>query len=158
MAFSKITNKISELIEKWEPLLKELPEEVYLTKRNWQNRSIIQVLGHMVDSASNNHQRLVRLQYTRNLVFPDFRQVNDLWIAIQDYQHADWNNMIQLWKFFNLHIIHVIQSVNLNKLENYWNDFEGTKVTMEQMIEGYLWHLELHLKEIQVVLNQNNPS
>lgn len=158
MAFSKITNKISELIEKWEPLLKELPEEVYLTKRNWQNRSIIQVLGHMVDSASNNHQRLVRLQYTRNLVFPDFRQVNDLWIAIQDYQHADWNNMIQLWKFFNLHIIHVIQSVNLNKLENYWNDFEGTKVTLEQMIEGYLWHLELHLKEIQVVLNQNNPS
>lgn len=154
MPFSKITNKISELLEKWEPILSELPEDVYLTKRNWQNRSIIQVLGHMVDSASNNHQRIVRLQYNKKLGFPDYRQVNDLWIAIQDYQHADWNNLIQLWKFFNLHIIHVIQSVNLNKLENFWNDFEGTKVTLEKMIEGFLWHMELHLKEIQVVLDE----
>ncbi|MEE4285201.1 MAG: hypothetical protein V2I31_03600, partial [Mariniphaga sp.] len=82
------------------------------------------------------------------------RQDNDLWIAIQDYQHADWNNMVQLWKFYNLHIIHVIQLVDLNKLENYWEDFEGTRVTLEKMIEGYLWHLELHLKEIEVVLDK----
>jgi hypothetical protein len=98
---------------------------------------------------------MVRLQYNKELVFPDYRQDNDLWITIQNYQDANWQNIVQLWKFYNLHIIHVIQSIDLNKLENYWNDFEGTKVTLEQMIEGYLWHLELHLKEIQVVLNEN---
>jgi hypothetical protein len=48
----------------------------------------------------------------------------------------------------------IIQAMNLNKLENYWNDFEGTKITLEQMIEGYLWAMELHLKEIEVVLNE----
>lgn len=156
MAFSKITGKIAELTESWTHILEKLPEEMYKNKRNWQNRSIIQVVGHMIDSASNNHQRIVRLQYNKKLVFPDYRQHNDLWIAIQDYQHADWQQTVQLWKFYNFHIIHIIQYIDLNKLENYWNDFEGTKVTLEQIIEGYLWHLELHLKEIQTVLSEKS--
>ena len=156
MTFRNITKKITELTENWVPILEKIPDEVYKNKRNWQNRTILQVMGHMIDSASNNHQRIVRLQYNKKLVFPDYTQENDLWIAIQDYQHANWHDTIQLWKFYNFHIIHVIQSIDLNKLENYWNDFEGTKVTLEQMIEGYLWHLELHLKEIQVVLDDKN--
>jgi hypothetical protein len=154
MPYSKITNKIAELTEIWVPILEKLSDDVYKNKRNWQNRSIIQVVGHMIDSASNNHQRIVRLQYNKQLVFPDYRQNNDLWIAVQDYQHADWQNIIQLWKFYNLHIIHIIRAMDLNKLENYWNDFEGTKITLEQTVEGYLWHLELHLKEIEVVLEE----
>lgn len=69
-------------------------------KRNKQNRTIKQILGHLIDSASNNHQRMVRLQYSKDLLFfPDYRQDNDLWIALQDYQNEDWNNLIQLWKF-----------------------------------------------------------
>jgi hypothetical protein len=155
MIFRKITEKITELTDHWVPILENLPDDLLMNKLNWQKRSIKQVVGHMVDSASNNHQRMVRLQYNKELVFPDYRQDNDLWIAFQNYQDANWQNIVQLWKFYNLHIIHVIQSIDLNKLENYWNDFEGTKVTLEQMIEGYLWHLELHLKEIQVVLNEN---
>jgi hypothetical protein len=155
MIFRKITEKITELTDHWVPILENLPDDLLMNKLNWQKRSIKQVVGHMVDSASNNHQRMVRLQYNKELVFPDYRQDNDLWITIQNYQDANWQNIVQLWKFYNLHIIHVIQSIDLNKLENYWNDFEGTKVTLEQMIEGYLWHLELHLKEIQVVLNEN---
>jgi hypothetical protein len=155
MIFRKITEKITELTDHWVPILENLPDDLLMNKLNWQKRSIKQVVGHMVDSASNNHQRMVRLQYNKELVFPDYRQDNDSWITIQNYQDANWQNIVQLWKFYNLHIIHVIQSIDLNKLENYWNDFEGTKVTLEQMIEGYLWHLELHLKEIQVVLNEN---
>jgi hypothetical protein len=158
MSFSCITGKISVLIYTWVPILEKLPDHVLMNERNWQNRSIKQVLGHMIDSASNNHQRMVRLQYTKKLVFPDYRRDNDLWIAIQDFQHEDWNNLVQLWKFYNLHIIHLIHSFDTACLDNYWNDFEGTKVTLEQMVEGYLWHMELHLKEIQVVLNQNNSS
>jgi hypothetical protein len=158
MNYSTITEKIEGLIATWVPLLEELPENILSEKRNWQNRTIKQVLGHMIDSASNNHQRMVRLQYTKKLVFPDYRQDNDLWIAIQDYQHENWKNLIQLWKFYNLHMIHLIQSVDVSCTDNYWNDFEGTKVTLNQMIEGYLWHMELHLKEIQVVLEQNRPQ
>lgn len=149
MNFTTTISGIQASIATWEPVLIHLPEEVIMNRRNKQNRTIKQILGHMIDSASNNHQRMVRLQYNSELIFPDYRQDNDLWIALQDYQNANWQDLIQLWKFFNLHVIQVIKAIDTTKLENFWCDFEGTKVTLQQMIEGYLWHLELHLNEIQ---------
>ena len=147
--FSYITDGIAKVVETEERLLNDLSVEVITQRINRQNRTIKQILGHLIDSASNNHQRMVRLQYSKDLLFfPDYRQDNDLWIALQDYQNADWANLIQLWKFYNLHIIHVIHSVDATKLDNYWCDFEGTKVTLKEMIEGYLDHLHLHMKEI----------
>ncbi len=151
-SFIDITSGIAQIIEHWEPILESLPVETITERRNAQNRSIRQILGHLVDSASNNHQRMVRLQYNENLVFPDYRQDNDRWIAIQDYQSADWNNLVQLWKFFNLHMIQVIEKVNPETLDHTWTDFEGTVVTLEQMITGYLDHLYLHLNEIQELI------
>ncbi len=104
--FSKITEGIYHVIETEEKILTGLQNDTITLKRNKQNRTIKQILGHLIDSASNNHQRMVRLQYSKDLLFfPDYRQDNDLWIALQDYQNEDWNNLIQLWKFFNLHII-----------------------------------------------------
>lgn len=131
--FSPITEGIYNVIETEGKVLTSLPEETITQKRNRQNRTIKQILGHLIDSASNNHQRMIRLQYSKDLLFfPDYRQDNDLWIALLDYQHTDWNNLIQLWKFFNLHIIQVIKSVDQTKLDSYWCDFEGTKVTLKE--------------------------
>ena len=148
--FKLITDGIKKVIDAEEGFLSALPVDVITLRRNSQNRSIKQILGHLVDSASNNHQRMVRLQYCKDLLFfPDYRQDNDLWIALQDYQNADWENLIQLWKFFNLHIIQVINSVDLSKLDSYWCDFERTKFTLKEMIDGYLDHLHLHIREIK---------
>lgn len=151
--FTAITTGIARVIETEEGLLNSLSVEAITLRRNSQNRTIKQILGHLIDSASNNHQRMVRLQYSKDLLFfPDYRQDNDLWIALQDYQHTDWHNLIQLWKFYNLHIIQVIQSVDKSKLDSYWCDFEGTKVTLKDMIEGYLDHLLLHIGEIHELM------
>ena len=148
--FKLTTDGIKKVIDAEEGFLSALPVDVITLRRNSQNRSIKQILGHLVDSASNNHQRMVRLQYCKDLLFfPDYRQDNDLWIALQDYQNIDWENLIQLWKFFNLHIIQVINSVDLSKLDSYWCDFEGTKVTLNEMIYGHLDHLHLHIREIK---------
>ena len=151
--FTAITTGIARVIETEEGLLNSLSVEAITLRRNSQNRTIKQILGHLIDSASNNHQRMVRLQYSKDLLFfPDYRQDNDLWIALQYYQHTDWYNLIQLWKFYNLHIIQVIQSVDKSKLDSYWCDFEGTKVTLKDMIEGYLDHLLLHIGEIHELM------
>jgi len=127
--FSHITDDIAKVIETEERLLNDLSVEVITLRKNKQNRTIKQILGHLIDSASNNHQRMVRLQYSKDLLFfPDYRQDNDLWIALQDYQNADWANLIQLWKFYNLHIIQVIHSVDVAKLDHYWCNFEKCKI------------------------------
>lgn len=146
--------EIQNLLNQWEPKLLALPEDLITQRRNHQNRTIKQLLGHLIDSASNNHQRMVRLQYNNNLTFPDYTQDNDLWIAIQDYQHSDWKNLVLLWESFNLHIIHLIKTIDTSKLTNYWTDYEGAKVTLEDMIKGYPWHLNLHINDL--INNRND--
>ena len=154
MGFSIVTNGILKYIDTWELKLIDLPVDVITNKRNNQNRTIKQILGHLIDSAANNHQRMVRLQYNDKLDFPDYQQDNELWIALQDYQNADWDTTIQLWKFYNLHMIQVIKSVDQTKLDNSWQSFENITVTLKQMIDGYLGHIELHFNEIQELIDQ----
>ncbi|WP_029901888.1 hypothetical protein [Prevotella sp. 10(H)] len=153
-------NNISllSLIEKWEPKLQALPENVITHRKNSQSRTIRQILGHMVDSASNNTHRIIHLQYRASpLIFPDYANVgnNDRWIAIQNYQTEDWNNVIQLWKYTNIHIVHVIRNVNPDKLGNEWISALGDKVSLKDMIMDYLHHFELHLSEIDELISQN---
>lgn len=146
--FQDTADRIEKLISAWQVKLLQMSDELIVSKRNTQNRNIKEIVGHMIDSAANNHQRIVRLQYTETLDFPDYRQDNDTWIGIQKYQEEDWSLMINLWKYYNLHLVHLFTVVDSECLTNEWTDFEGANVSLGEMIEGYLVHLELHLLEI----------
>ena len=155
--FETSYQKIRELLEVWEPRLLALSEEVISNRKNIQNRSIRQILGHLFDSASNNTHRIVHLQYRENpMSFPNYATEgnNDRWIAIQDYQHEDWRNLVQLWKYANFHLIHVIRNVDLSKLENQWIGSETKMISLRENIEYYLPHFELHLKEMEELIDQ----
>ena len=88
------------------------------------------------------------------LVFPDYTQDNDLWIALQDYQHEDWHTLVMLLKYYNEHICHLIRSVDETKLDNYWIDYEGNRVTLAAMIRGYIGHLNLHIGQIHELIDE----
>lgn len=151
--FATVIEEIIALERKWENIFITLSPEATTRKKNKQGRTIKQILGHMIDSASNNHQRMVRLQYSAELDFPDYSMQNDQWIAIQNYQDEHWITLVQLWKYFNLHIAHLISHVNKDTLDNSWTDCDGEKVTLRKMISGYLDHLKLHLGEIEEMIS-----
>lgn len=150
--FASIIEEIIALVRRWENIFITLSPETTTKNKNKQDRTIKQILGHMIDSASNNHQRMVRLQYTPKLDFPDYTLQNDQWIAIQNYQKEHWITLVQLWKYFNLHIAHLISHVDKAALKNSWTGSDGEKVTLGQMIHGYLSHLKLHLSEIEELI------
>ncbi|HEX7583605.1 MAG TPA: hypothetical protein VF373_02860 [Prolixibacteraceae bacterium] len=155
--FEISSQTILQLLEEWEPRLLALSEEIISNRKNSQDRSIRQILGHLFDSASNNTHRIVHLQYRENpLSFPNYatKGNNDRWIAIQDYQHEDWHNLVQLWKYSNLHLIHVIRNVDESKLENQWISSETKLVSLRENIEYYPQHFELHLKEMEELINK----
>ncbi|HET6556164.1 MAG TPA: hypothetical protein VFG54_02555 [Prolixibacteraceae bacterium] len=155
--FESSCQSILELTNEWEPRLISLSEEMISNRTNSQNRTIRQILGHMVDSASNNTHRIVHLQYRESpCSFPNYATEgnNDRWIAIQDYQHENWHNLIQLWKYSNLHLVHVIRCVNLSKLSNQWQSSDTKLISLEENIEGYLPHLVLHLNEIDELIGE----
>src|ERR1035437_3851029 len=102
--FEPITAGIITLMDLWEEKLLKLPANVITERRNSQNRTIKQILGHLIDSASNNTHRIIHLQYQNTPVeFPNYASNgnNDRWIAIQNYQNENWENLVQLLKSMN---------------------------------------------------------
>jgi hypothetical protein len=154
--FSTISNEINTIVSEWEPKLSSLSQEVITLFKNSQNRTIKQIVGDMVDSASNNTHRVVHLQYQPSpVVFPNYATSgnNDRWIAIQNYQEENWADLVQLWKFSMLHFCHVIKNVDDSKLENEWIAAPDRKISLEAIIFDFLPHLKLHLAEIDALIN-----
>lgn len=155
--FESIGRELLALVEEWEPKLLALPKDVITGRRNSQNRTIKQIVGHMVDSASNNTHRIVHLQYQKSpLIFPYYASHgnNDRWIAIQNYQQEDWSNLVQLWKYSNIHIVHVMQNINAAKLQNEWISGSNEKISLKAMVADFPRHFKLHLNEIDELINK----
>jgi hypothetical protein len=149
--FEPVIHELQTLIDAWEPKLLNLSNDVITKRRNIQNRSIKQILGHMVDSASNNTHRIVHLQYQKSpFNFPNYASNgnNDRWIAIQNYQEEDWRDLVQLWKYSNLHVASIIQYIKTEKLDNEWIASIDKNVSLREMVIDYLRHFKLHLSEI----------
>ena len=117
----------------------------------------IEILGHLVDSATNNHQRFVRAQFTDDLVFGGYDQDN--WVSSQRYHDESWPDLIQLWSSYNLHLVHIISVIPPDKLtkprEKHNLDQIALKpvpqdkpATLEYLIRDYLDHLRHHLDQI----------
>ncbi len=117
--------------------------------------SVKEVIGHLVDSASNNHQRFVRLQVDDSLFFPDYSQDNDAWVSIQGYQEASWHDLLALWRYFNLHIAHVIRTVDEDCQDHIWVVDEDTAVTLGELMIDYLRHLQDHLQRIKNLMDRS---
>ena len=153
--YESITREIVSLIEIWEPKLLALPAATITGRRNSQNRTIKQIIGHLIDSNSNNTHRVIHLQYQSSpLIFPNYATFgnNDRWIAIQDSQNEDWHVLIQLWKYSLLHYCHIIKNINDSKLENEWIAGPDQKITLKTMVLDFPRHLKLHLNEINELI------
>ncbi|MBK5722944.1 DinB family protein [Dysgonomonas sp. Marseille-P4677] len=158
-SFESNNQDLINLLNEWEVKLLALPIEVITLRNNKQQRTIKQIVGHLIDSASNNTHRIVHLQYQENpLIFPDYAHFgnNDRWIAIQNYQTEEWKDLVELWKYSNKHLIHIIRNVNNEKLNNEWIDALGNRISLQSMIVSYLSHVKLHLSEIEELINQEH--
>ncbi|WP_051445440.1 DinB family protein [Desulfocurvus vexinensis] len=101
-----------------------------------------EIVGHLIDSASNNHQRFVRLQFGSLEHFPPYEA--EPWVAAQRYAEADWTSLALLWKAYNDHLLHVIQGIPEAALANAWQHPDGPK-TLEFLVRDYYAHLSLHV-------------
>ena len=147
--WDRLASDIEDAVnESWQ-MLKSLPNETLLARPGLGEWSVKEIVGHLIDSASNNHQRFVRLQVTDGLVFPDYSQDNDSWVAIQSYQAADWDDLLALWRHFNLHLARVIRTVDVQCIDHIWVIDEDTTITLGELMTDYLRHLKDHLQHIK---------
>ena len=108
-----------------------------------------EVVGHLIDSASNNHQRFVRAQQTTSLSFPPYEQNH--WVASQHYNERSWNDLVALWHAYNSHLAHVIANIDDRHLATQCVIESSNPVTLEFLAADYVAHLRHHLAQVGVV-------
>jgi len=105
-----------------------------------------QTLGHLIDSAANNHQRFVRAQLESPLHFPGYAQ--EQWVEAQNYQQESWGYLVGCWAGCNRHLLHVIAQIPAEKLTRLCVIGGSAPVTLEFLAKDYVRHLEHHLAQI----------
>jgi hypothetical protein len=115
-----------------------------------------QVIGHLVDSACNNHRRFVLAREQKDLVFPGYDEKK--WAAAQAWEHAEWNDLLELWRLYNLHLARVISETpselaheprsphSLDRIA--WRTLPADQpATLAYLMRDYVGHLRHHLAQ-----------
>jgi hypothetical protein len=134
--------------------ISEAESEVRPAPDQWSAKEI---LGHLIDSAANNHRRFVQAQLKDDLVFAGYAQ--ESWVVVQQYQRASWAGLISLWRAYNMHLAHVVSSIPEDALKQRrrqhtldriaWQTVsEDTPVSLEYLIRDYYAHLQMHLEQL----------
>jgi len=116
-----------------------------------------QVLGHLIDSAANNHQRFVCARFVEDLAFPGYDQ--ERWVRAQHYDGEAWQTLVELWRLYNVHLAHIVDHIPESVLLRprlphtldviAWQPVKADEpVTLEYLIRDYIGHLQQHLAQL----------
>jgi len=151
------STRLAEAVERATPRLLALSDAAAATPPAPDKWSPKQIIGHLIDSASNNHGRFVRAQLDDDLVFPGYEQ--ERWVDAQRYNDAPWADLVALWRGFNLHIARVMASTpddvahrprarhNLDAIA-FRTVPRDRPATLAYFMDDYVDHLEHHLAQI----------
>lgn len=104
-----------------------------------------EILGHLIDSATNNHQRFVRAQFEElPIIFYD----QDNWVKCGYHQTADRDQLIDFWQLYNKQLVHILKQIPEERLQRICVMQDKTEVTLEFLIDDYVRHLLHHLNQI----------
>ena len=103
-------------------------------------------LGHLVDSAANNHIRFVRASIEPNFRGPGYQQ--DGWVSTHGYQDMPWADLLDFWNRYNIFLARLIRRIPENLMERKCVVGESQPVTLQFLIEDYILHMQHHLDHV----------
>ena len=106
-----------------------------------------EILGHLIDSAANNHQRFVRAQFADPFIWPGYDQ--RAWVPVHRYRERPWAELVDLWAALNRHVAAVIEAVPAQKLQTSCIIGDSEAASLEWWMRDYLRHLKHHLAQLE---------
>ena len=142
----ELASELMRLIESTEGELRALSQRDVGEPRKPGSWSRLEILGHLIDSAANNHQRYVRVQAVDELRFPGYDQ--EAWVACQDYRSCEWAGLVDLWVAYNRHLAHVLDAMPPAKLDAHCRVGESQAGPLRELVDQYLEHTRHHLAQL----------
>ncbi len=146
MRFHPIAADLNSSVAKALPLLAKLSEAETSARPAPDKWSKREILGHLIDSASNNHQRFVRAALEGKLVFPSYDQ-NRL-VELERFQDAEWSVLVKLWGNYNRFLAHVIRNLPEPSFDAMCAIGDHKPVTLGFLCQDYVRHLKHHLEQL----------
>lgn len=140
----KAISQLEYLINSVPNLLAEINENDFSAKPLPEKWSKKEILGHLIDSATNNHQRFVRGQFEDK---PEIRYDQNNWNRCSFYQEIEVKQLISFWTTYNKHLLEIIKRITNENLAKQVKVGDNL-LTLEFLIVDYVAHLEHHLKQI----------
>jgi len=144
---------MTEAITRFELILKNAPQrlvdisdETAGLKPDPARWSKKEILGHLIDSAANNHQRFIRAQFAPMLEIPSYEQ--ESWVKANAYASEQWPDLVNLWLLLNRHLLHVVKNMPSEAAQNQISIAGNPPVALYAVIVDYLRHMNNHLAQI----------
>jgi hypothetical protein len=128
-----------------------IPASLTDIKPRPEDWSIKQIACHLVDSASNNHQRFTRLQRTQCLDFPAYE--TEPWVDVEKPEALPWKDLLGLLKLYNVFILHLVRNIDPACLGNVWV-VGGESKTLEFLARDYYRHIDWHLAHLETRIHE----
>jgi DinB superfamily len=144
--FSPIASDLGRTVAQAKPLLLKLDNADTSARPSPDKWAKKEILGHLLDSASNNHQRFVRASLQGSLTFPGYDQ-NAL-VDLQNFAEIDWNFLVDFWAAYNRFLAHVINNLPAEAAKVACNIADHEPATLEWIASDYVAHLKHHLNQI----------
>ena len=138
-----IAREIRITVDEVSDLLSRMTPDQVSSKASPDNWSKKEILGHLIDSAANNHQRFVRAACNAAATFPPYNQTD--WVRIQRYNESEWVGLVALWSAYNHHLSDVIERIPDDALSAPCNIGKEEPAPLEFVIRDYLRHVRHHL-------------
>jgi hypothetical protein len=113
--------------------------------KKWSKKEII---GHLIDSACNNQQKFVRLLLSEQPHIEFVGYAQDDWVAVQCYQKAKWKQLVRTWYEYNMHIAHIIEHANSERLGNTIAISGVGVFRLDFIMSDYVEHLKYHMEVV----------
>lgn len=137
------TRELREVVDSFGKQLFETDDGITGIKLAEDKWSLKEIIGHLIDSASNNHQRFVRMQSEDLLDFPPYDA--EVWIKAQKYNGMDWGLLVSLWYNLNILLLNIIENTDEKAYGNVWVRNEEA-IPFEQLVTEYFKHMGLHIE------------
>src|SRR3954469_2886833 len=147
MMLESVAAELTRVVDGSAPELRRIDEAVAATKPAPDVWSIKEIVGHLIDSAANNHQRFVRAQLSSELSFPGYEQNG--WVRSQAYQARPWLHVVDFWVLYNHHLAHVMSRIPDAAASVPCRIGNDDAITFRALAEDYVAHLRHHLDQIR---------